>query len=73
MTLSDFLIQTIVQTISNLISNSAWFILFYLGFKMITKEIKKFSKEIPLWIENYHKKQLERIRIQEALNMRRMR
>lgn len=70
MTIASNLSSIIIQTIANVISNAAWFILIFLGFKAIIREIKKISKEIPIWIENYHKKEMERIRVSQAIDRR---
>lgn len=56
-----------VQTVSNVISNLPWFILIIWGVRVISKEIGKGVKQIPEWIETYHIKQMERIKIGEAL------
>jgi len=52
--------MTIVSdTISGIIINLPWFILFYLGFRMIAKEIRAGVKAMPSWINQFFKLQHE--------------
>lgn len=62
------LTDIITQTISGLIINLPWFILFFAGFKIIAKEIKESSKNIPHWITEYKEAMLEANNIIKAKN-----
>ena len=70
MTLSETLVTIGVTTFAELIKNLAWFILILWGVRVLSKEIGKGVQKIPEWIDQYHRKGLERIRIQEALDSR---
>lgn len=70
MTFTETLLQIGVTTIGNLISNLAYIILFIWGIRFLGREISKGIQKVPEWIENYHKRQIERIRINEALDRR---
>ena len=70
MTLSETIAQIGITTFAELIKNLAWFILILWGVRVLSKEIGKGVQKIPEWIETYHKKQMERIRVQEALDRR---
>lgn len=60
----------ISNTISGIIINLPWFILIYLGFKLIAKEIKEGVKNIPSWIEQYFKLQRHQLMINKATENR---
>lgn len=57
----------VVQTFANLISNLALFILLYVGFKMIAKEIRDGVKNIPAWIKQYGEIQIKQRAINTAI------
>jgi len=59
-----------VQTISNIISNLPWFILFIWGFKIVAKEIEKAVKQIPNWLEQYEQIIKQKRAIDNALSRR---
>lgn len=58
----------VIQTAANIISNLAWILLIIWAVKSIGKEIGKGVQKIPEWIDIYHKKQMERFKVREALN-----
>ena len=70
MTITETLATIGVTTLAELIKNLAWFILIIWGIRVLSREIGKGAQKIPEWIEIYHKKQMERIRVQEALDRR---
>lgn len=72
MTLTTTITDIIIQTLANIISNLAWIILFIWGIRFIGKNIGEGIKKVPEWIESYHKRQLERIRIESAISRRNM-
>lgn len=55
MNIIGILEQILSTTVSGIIINLPWFVLIYLGFKMISREIKAGVKEIPNWITQYEK------------------
>jgi len=59
--------QIFNDTISGIIINLPWFVLFYIGFRMISKEIKESSKNIPKWLESYFKLRDQQLRKEWAL------
>jgi len=66
--------QILVNTISGLINQLPWFILIFVGFKMISTSIKtssnKIVKNIPNWLTEYEKiKRRDRI-VNKALGER---
>ena len=63
MNLTDFLIQTGTQTLGNVISNLAFFILFIWGVKVI-------AREMPKWIAQYSKIKAEENKIAWAMGKR---
>lgn len=70
MTFTSTITDIGVTTLAELIKNLAWFILIIWGVRILSREIGKGIKQIPEWIETYHKKQMERMRIQGALDRR---
>lgn len=56
----------ISQTISGLIINLPWFILIYIGFKVIAREIKIGISKVPIWIEQYFKLRENQMRLEWA-------
>lgn len=62
--------QTISSTISGLIVNSPWFILFYICAKMITRELRNLGKEVPEWIDRWEKAKMRALTVQNALSKR---
>lgn len=59
------------NTIGGVIQNLPYFILIILGFRMITREIKNLTKQIPKWIEDYDKIKIKHYQIDRALEIRR--
>lgn len=55
------------NTISGILVNLPWFLLFFIGFKLIAKEISIGIKNIPSWINQYFKLQREQLAIERAL------
>lgn len=68
MTLTSTISDIAILTTSNIISNLAWIILFYWGVKYLGTKVSEGIKQVPNWIETYHKKQMERIRVEQALD-----
>ena len=62
--------EILAQTISGIIINLPWFILIWLGFRLISREIHIGVKQIPKWIEQYFKLQREQLMIQKAISSR---
>jgi hypothetical protein len=60
------------DTISGILINLPWFILFWAGFRLISVEIRNGVKNIPKWIEQYHKLHRERVLIEKAVSDRRV-
>ena len=56
------------NTISGILVNLPWFLLIYLGFRVIAKEISQGIKNIPEWINQYFRLQREQIVIGRAIN-----
>ena len=63
MNLSEFFIQTATQTMSNVISNLAWFILFVWGVKTI-------AREMPKWLAQYTKSKAEENKLVWAMSIK---
>ena len=62
--------EILTNTLSGIIINLPWFILVWLGFKLIAREIHIGVKQIPKWIEQYFKMQREQLVIQRAITHR---
>jgi len=62
----DSIKQILINTISGMLDNLQWLIIFFIGFKIIGVEIKQGVKNIPLWIEQYDKIKMKHYRIGEA-------
>lgn len=60
----------ITNTIAGILINLPWFILIWLGFKMLARELQTGIKKIPEWINQYFKLQREQILISKAINSR---
>lgn len=62
-TITQVLLEVGITTISELAKNLVYFILIYWG-------IKKISKDMPKWLESYHKNQMEKFRVEKAIEGR---
>lgn len=65
------LAQVVADTISGIIKNSPWFVLFYIGFKAIAKEVRVGIKQIPHWIKQLHENNIKEINMQRAMEAKR--
>ena len=63
MTFTEVVSEIFVQTIANIVSNLAWFILIYWGVKTIVKEV-------PGWINQYEQSKLKIYSIERAMGKR---
>lgn len=70
MTFTSTLSDIAIQTIANLISNLAWFILLIWSVKSIGREINKGIKQIPTWLDQYEQGKLKRFAIERAMGRR---
>lgn len=64
-TIIQILLETIITTISGLIKNLPYFILIIWG-------VKKISKDMPKWIEQYDKIKMKHYLIEKAIEGRRI-
>ena len=55
--------ETLITTISELAKSFAYFILIIWG-------VRKIVKEVPSWLNIYHKQQMEKYRIEKAIETR---
>jgi len=70
MTLTTTLTGILVQTLANIISNLAWFFLIVWGVRVISREIGKGIKQVPVWIDQYEQGKLKRFAIERAQGRR---
>lgn len=70
--ITQVILEVGITTISELVKNIVYFILIYLGFKGITKEIRKLIKEIPEWQEKNYKNQLSLRTLDKAIEGRKL-
>lgn len=66
MTLSQTLYEIVILTLSKILSNLAWLIILYWGFKTISREIKEGVKQVPKWIAQYEEIKLKKTAVQTA-------
>jgi len=64
MTLTSTISDIAIQTIANLISNLAWFILIYWGVRTI-------AKNVPIWLEQYSQIRIKQRAIDSAMSVMR--
>ena len=62
----QFLITIFINTVSGLIANIFYILLFIWAVKLVGKEIKILAKNIPQYIEQYFKLQQQNLRIAYA-------
>ena len=67
MTLTSTIQEIGITTLAELIKNLAWFILIIWGVKVLSKEIGKGVKQVPVWLEQYDKTIMKRRTIDRAL------
>ena len=58
--------QVFENTISGILINAPWFILIWIGFRLIAREISIGIKNIPGWIDKYFKLQQQQLVINRA-------
>jgi hypothetical protein len=63
--ITQVILEVGITTISELAKNIVYFILIYWG-------IKKITKEMPKWIQTYHKNEMEKYRIEKAIEGRKL-
>jgi len=76
MSLQTSIIQVLLEvgitTISELAKNIVYFILIYLGFKLLAKEIRESAKKVPEWINLYFKEIQKAKTLDKALEGRKI-
>ena len=74
MSLQTSIIQVLLEvgitTISELAKNIVYFILIYLGFKLLAKEIRESTKNIPSWLEEWDRIKMKHYQIDKAIESR---
>jgi hypothetical protein len=59
--------QIFADTLSGILINAPWFILIWIGFRLIAREIRIGVKNIPEWMNQYFKLQRQQLAIERAL------
>jgi len=67
MTLTSTISDIAILTIANIVSNLAWFVLIIWGVKIISREIGKGIKQIPVWLQQYEETIMKKRAIDNAL------
>lgn len=70
MTIQETIVQIIIETIGNLISNLAYILIFIWGVKFLSKEMGKGIQKIPHWLEQYEQITKQKRAIDNALSKR---
>jgi len=63
MSLLEILATAVINAISGILENIAWFILIIWG-------VRKMVKETPTWLSIYHKNRLEELMTERALKLK---
>ena len=69
-TITQVILEVGITTISELAKNIVYFILIYLGFKLLAKEIRNGAKNIPTWLEEWDKIKMKHYQIEKAIEGR---
>ena len=59
--------KILADTISGILINLPWFILIWIGFKMLSREIKIGIRSIPEWIDKYFKLRMQQLTVERAI------
>jgi len=74
MTIQNSIGLVIVDTLGGTIKNLPFFILIYMGFKIVSKSItngtEKLIKELPKWLEQWDKIKMKHYLIDKAVQVR---
>lgn len=62
--------QAATNILAGLIQNVFWILLFFWAVHKISKEIKLGVKEVPNWIEQYHRLKMHQLKLEWAKGMK---